>query len=356
MAKLENVKILDMVNGEPTRVEYNGAIYEKTEEKAQAGDLVRVIDAEEIIDVTQGGFYEMDDDTTFYDDDDCMRDYAVNDHALETFRKASADLAERLAELERRLEALEERAAAKVESAPKFKVGDYVKLSIEDGKRPRFGWGGAKNGDIGKIAEIFNDGTLKIDFPNHEGWNGVIHEIVPVTDEEVAQAKAKMQPKFEVGDYVVPLSEADEAYSITNTNMKLGKITHVYSDVDIRVEIIAHENNAKIGEDYRVEPKYFRKATTEEIEKAEEAARWAKIGRKPGEFKKGDIVRVVDKGTSNLQVGEIGELGEDNGRGSFRVNGRLKTVNWIGGHNGGEFELIVPVEQRFDIAAEAASQ
>lgn len=38
MAKLENVKIL-----ESTRVEYNGAVYEKTEEKAKEGDLVRVL-------------------------------------------------------------------------------------------------------------------------------------------------------------------------------------------------------------------------------------------------------------------------------------------------------------------------
>lgn len=92
----------------------------------------------------------------------------------------------------------------------------------------------------------------------------------------------------------------------------------------------------------------FRKATTEEIATEKERRKWAAIGRRVGEFKKGDIVRVVDKGGSNLQVGEIGELGNRCGN-AFKVNGRLKTVNWVGGEEGGNFELICPVEHRFDL-------
>jgi ribosomal protein L19 len=347
MAKLENVKILDMVNGEPTRVEYNGAVYVKTEDDAEAGDLVRVIDEDGIGYVTQGGFYEtyMDGvDLVFVDDDGDERDYDFYDTELETFRKVSetkviADLAERLAELERRLEALEERM------------------------------------------------------------------------EEATEAESV--PKFEVGDYVVPLPESDDKYAITNTNMKLGKVIHVYSDDDIKIEIIAHEDDTVIGEEYRVEPKYFRKATDEEVAQAkaktqpkfevgdyarvvesdschyanigdivkiveddksgmpyrcedlngedvgwfkehelelvtDEEARWAKIGRKPGEFKKGDIVRVLKNNPhgSEKRKGDIDEITYYDNNESFCVG---EGAGWMGYE---DVELIVPVEQRFDLAVE----
>lgn len=44
MAKLEGVKTLDMVNGEITKVAYNGAEYERVEGDAQEGDLVLITD------------------------------------------------------------------------------------------------------------------------------------------------------------------------------------------------------------------------------------------------------------------------------------------------------------------------
>jgi hypothetical protein len=288
MAKLENVKILDMVNGEPTRVEYNGAVYEKTEEKAKEGDLVRVIDAGYIDDVIQGGFYKVyadgDGGLSFDDEDDCERDYDANQPALETFRKvsetkASADLAERLAELERRLEALE-----------------------------------------GRMEEA---------------------------------TESESVPKFEVGDYVVPLPESDEEYGITNTDMYLAKVTEVRGDNEIVIEIVAHKKEyVVVGEEYTVEPKYFRKATAEEIEKADEIARWAKIGRKPNEFKKGDIVRVLKDNPhgSVKRKGDIDEITYYDTNESFCVG---EGAGWMSYE---DVELIVPVEQRFDIAAEGARQ
>jgi hypothetical protein len=282
MAKLENVKILDMVNGEPTRVEYNGEVYVKTEDDAKAGDLVRVIDAFYITCVEEGGFYDIFDRhdlLMFLDDDGDFRPYKLNRRGFETFRKvsetkASADLAERLAELERQFEALKERVVAK-------------------------------------------------DVP-----------------------KAESAPKFEVGDYVVPLPESDGKYAVTNTEMKLGKVTHVYSDGDIKIEIVAHKNEYAVGGSYRVESKHFRKATAEEIEKAAEEARWAKIGRKPGEFKKGDIVRLLEDSGAH----EAGTLVEVHDNGNYKADDYV----WVGEFDW--YELVVPVEQRFDIAAEGARQ
>lgn len=354
MANLENVKILDMVNGEPTRVEYNGVVYVKTEEKAKEGDLVRVIDEDDIGYVTQGGFYKTyiddDNDLVFEDDDGNERVYYLNDDALETFRKVSeikvsADLVERLVELERRIEALEGCAGAKeepkAENAPKFKVGDYVKLSIECGKRPKYGWGGVKNGDIGKVVEVEYDGTVRVDFPNQEDWHADPSELVLVTDEEVAQAKAE----FKVGDYVVALPEADEEYMVTNTKMKLGKVVYIYQDGEIRIKIIAHENVKEINKEYDVNPKHFRKATDEE-------ARWAKIGRNPGEFKKGDIVRVLKDNPygSEKRKGDIGEITDYYNNKSFCVG---TGAGWMSYE---DVELIVPVNRRFDLAAEGARQ
>jgi len=262
MAKLENVKILDMVNGEPTRVEYNGAIYEKTEDDAEAGDLVRVIDADVIEDVTQGGFYEtyIDDDIdgpAFVDDDDDVRSYEANDHALETFRKVSADLVERLAELERRLEALEERTGAKEgeRQARRLTVGDYARVVANDTMHS------ANIGDIVKIVEDdYDDHPYRCEDLNGEdvGWFKE-HELELVTDEE---------------------------------------------------------------------------------------SRWAKIGRKPGEFKKGDIVRVTDSCGGRVKTGTITEVVYIDSDGDFTVRDEDGDDWYV------EAELIVPVEQRFDLAVE----
>jgi hypothetical protein len=272
MSKLKNVKILDMVNGEPTRVEYDGVVYEKTEDEAKAGDLVRVVDGY-IGDVEEGEFYKLyideDDDLVFDDDLDDARPYDAWTEELEVFRaanSASTDLERRVIELERRLDALERLA-----------VGSEV------------------------------------------------------TDEAL---KTESAPKFEVGDFVVALPEADDIYGVTTTETKLGKVTHVFSDGDIDVEVIAHTDEVQVGEEFVVTSKYFRKATDEEI-------RWAKIGRKPGEFKKGDIVRYKKAVTDVLSVTD--DLVTINQRTYGGVFYQTKNDN---------LTLIVPVEQRFDLASE----
>jgi hypothetical protein len=153
------------------------------------------------------------------------------------------------------------------------------------------------------------------------------------------------------GDYVVPLESADDEYAITNTGMKLGKV--VEGDVDccgdIRIEVVAHENDIDVGKSYWVTSEHFRKASDEEVaqakaecERKQAEQKWAKIGRKPGEFKKGDIVRVIEC-TGAHEIGEIVELAEDGaneylGKDGFAFVGEPE---W--------FELIAPVESRVDI-------
>jgi hypothetical protein len=157
--------------------------------------------------------------------------------------------------------------------------------------------------------------------------------------------------ELKVGDYVVPLESADDEYEITNTKMKLGKV--VEGDVDcccyIRIEVVAHEDDKEVGNSYQVESKYFRKATDEEVaqakaehERKQAEQKWAKIGRKPGEFKKGDIVRVVEY-TGAHEIGEIVELAEYGANEYLGKDGVVLVgePEW--------FELIAPVESRVDI-------
>jgi hypothetical protein len=277
MAKLENVKILDMVNGEPTRVEYDGEVYVKTEDDAKAGDLVRVIDAFYITCVEEGGFYDIFDRhdlLMFLDDDGDFRPYKLNRRGFETFRKvsetkASADLAERLAELERRLEALEEITKGEA-AAPEaeLKVGDYAKVIPHDNDI----YFGGKPGDIVKIIDVSDDRYR--------------------TEE------------LDGGNY--------------NDNPWVKKEGLV-------------------------------RATAEEVE---QALRWAKIGRKPGEFKKGDFVKLT------LSDGRI-YYGEIDGQ-----NTSFSDVRYFFKDHEGDVStelpdnltLIAPVGQRFDLAAEGARQ
>jgi hypothetical protein len=267
MAKLENVKILDMVNGEPTRVEYNGEIYEKANGIAKSGDLVRAVDDVCITDVTEGGFYEIytdeHGDLVFDDDIGDDRDYDVWTDELETFRKVPVqpqpDLAERIAELERRIAALEWRGK-------RLTVGDYARVIANESEHY------AKIGDIVKIVEDDKDEQpYKCELLDGEsaGWF-YESELVPVTDEEVAQIKGEL--------------------------------------------------------------------------------RWAKIDRKPGEFKRGDIVRVVkDDGffDNGHNYGLIGEVEYDITIKDPKVDGGVPVIiNGISFFN--HVELIVPVEHRFD--------
>ncbi len=94
-------------------------------------------------------------------------------------------------------------------------------------------------------------------------------------------------------------------------------------------------------------------ATDEEIAQAKaeaaEVSKWTKIGRKPNEFKEGDIVRVkwlYKKGDVNELVEiERGPIGPSGG-GNYYLTGGEGT---LGRHI---TELITPVESRFDKAAE----
>lgn len=210
------------------------------------------------------------------------------------------------------------------------RVGDYVKF-FEDGLDITAGKYYEIIGvdDDGDFVFLDDDGDKQFAFLDYLGEDFEVFE--EISDEE----------PLKVGGYVVPLESADDDYAVTNTKMKLGKVVEGVVDCcdDIRIEVIAHENDIEVGESYSVNSKHFRKATDEEVAQAKAEQKWLKIGRKPGEFKKGDIVRVVEC-TGAHEVGEIVELSKDGadeylGKDGFAFVGEPE---W--------FELIAPVESR----------
>jgi hypothetical protein len=232
-----------------------------------------------------------------------------------------AKLEERIAELERRIAALEGRG----NDQPKYikvtdrdpRVGDYVKFD----EAPR---SYLTSGKYYEIVEIGDYGDPHIIDDDGYGFNTYGYEF------EVYELVAEGAPRFEVGDYakVISVSSAmrgfDEGDIVKVTGVNVGG--KYGTEIENEDGIVGF---GKVGE-------HIVPATDEEI-------RWAKIDRKPGEFKNGDIVRV--KGSNaGLPIGTIGEIiGIDN-------DGDLDVSNGVNSRYHGTYqvELICPVEHRFD--------
>jgi hypothetical protein len=101
----------------------------------------------------------------------------------------------------------------------------------------------------------------------------------------------------------------------------------------------------KVGAEHRTDEEVAQAKAEYERKQAEQ--KWAKIGRKPNEFKKGDIVRVIDS-PGALPIGTIFEV--------QRLDALGCVVDHVGYHYfpiHNRIELITPVESRFDTAEDA---
>ncbi|ASS64279.1 hypothetical protein CHN56_03848 [Bacillus velezensis] len=293
--------------------------------EAQDGDYIKFDEAPKRC-LTSGKYYEIDyvdsqgDPWITDDDGDEFDTQVLCDDEFEVYRKVSA-------------------SSVEVEPKPeRLKVGDYAKV-VENLR--------VHCAEIGEIVLVKIDDESVVPYKceklNGErgGWF-YESELVRATDEEVAEAKdAAARAKFKRGDKVrllsgggdYPLSgfENDKIYEVlyNNFNHPKGKRIRIadsterfgYATPD-QLEILSEEEAAEI-----------------ERKQAEEA-KWAKIGRKVGEYKKGDIARVVDnKCAGRVANGDIIEVLKQASGGSVvdTVHGYFLKV-----------ELITPVEARFD--------
>ena len=86
----------------------------------------------------------------------------------------------------------------------------------------------------------------------------------------------------------------------------------------------------------------MRPATDEEKKQYEQAEKFAKLGRKPGEFKKGDIVRGHRYDDEMCKfTGEVEDVAD-------RMIGVIDFDREYHAVNKGDFELVAPVESRVD--------
>ncbi|ATH95323.1 hypothetical protein [Bacillus glycinifermentans] len=342
MAKLDCVKTLDMVNGEITKVAYDGAEYERVEGPAQTGDLVLPI-TDGFRDATKGSFYkaidvDRDGDAVILDDVG-DRDGSFR-HNYDLFRKVSAShpsLEDRVSTNEKDIAALKSDVAAlKGEDEPK-----YIRIDKSE----------AKAGDYVKFIETYDDDitTEKMYEIDQVDWLGDIYFTDDVGDEnyasadetyavyrKVSAASAEAEPKPErlkVGDYAKVVRE---------------EFGHLFDTDDI-IELIEAGNNPNFkarrlsdGEVWFVDASELVRATDEEVAEAKRAAaerkKWAAIGREVDEYKRGDMVRYLD----DREICEVVAVGED---------GRVKVATQNHGNcteNQSSIELIAPVEARFD--------
>ncbi|MFD3198885.1 hypothetical protein [Bacillus sp. LR_5] len=296
------------------------AEYERiAKSEAQVGDFVKFDDPPSYL--TDKEYYEIkefDDGDPVIIDDDCD-EYDTYTDKFEVYRKVSA---------------------ASVEAEPKperLKVGDYAKV-VDATDYHSF-----RDGDIVEIVE--DPFTGPINECARKITGGVTQyvpkrQLVRATDEEVAEAKDEVaRAKFKKGDKV-RLKSGGEKFPLSGFSDG-GVYTVMYNDF-----------NHSLGKRIRIADgtEGFGYATPDQLEmlSEEEAAehkKWAEIGREVGEFKEGDIVRVIDSGSSMLHKGDIGPISEIEGSCAKVAARNLTGPSWLGLSR---IELITPVEARFD--------
>src|SRR5690606_26408942 len=189
----------------------------------------------------------------------------------------------------------------------KARVGERILITNADSPGGQY-----KNGDILTVSKGFG----KLGSPHAIQADGVD---IGIYHNEYEVIIEESTPKFKEGDRVKALADGEFSDVIEG---EIGTINSIIEDEDVSYNIAV-----KTSDDYD----YFRPQDLELI--AEEAVQFGKIGRKPGEFKKGDIVRVKQSyaNGSNHKEGDIGVITtspQDDDE--LRVKtARIDSINWI---------------------------
>ncbi len=161
----------------------------------------------------------------------------------------------------------------------------------------------------------------------------------------VAKAEPVVDTELKVGDYV-KVTDNKQHGTMQKHGFQIGEIVRV---LRIPSETCNKDRiKALAGRKvWFVHVDDFVKATSDEVAEA----KWARINRKPNEFKKGDIVKLLNRSgfvNRDIPIGTIAELAGDVNEeltAQF-INKFTNNSNYVVADN---LELITPVEQRFDL-------
>ncbi|MBX6360523.1 MAG: hypothetical protein IRZ03_10650 [Acidobacterium ailaaui] len=403
MAKLEGVKVLDMKYGEILRVEYNGEIYEKVDGPAQKGDLLRV-NVEELSDIDKGDFFEVVNRGRYYDNDEGERDanYSWPAGYLSYFRKISVQpsLADRVTKLESRVDKLEGKTDdgyrlvtdreprvgdyVKFDEAPRsyltagkyyeiedFKFGDPIIIDDDGNEYDTFGDEFEVYEKVPAIKETVNNisvGDYVVALPSADDCYRITN-----TNMKLAEVRERLSERlisilvishkdeYSVGDYLT-VSEKhfrkateDEIQAALKPKERptegdfvkvIDKKGYHHIDIGEYVKIVLDDKSEVPFKCEKLDGRYAGWLRKDEVEKVtdENALKFLRIGRKPGEFKVGDIVK-GPKGNSFVDIFEVIEIREGS-------TCPIRFINRNGENDGfsaqANLTLIAPVEARVD--------
>lgn len=220
------------------------------------------------------------------------------------------------------------------EPAPSFKEGDIVVITANTND--------SRNavGDIGKITEIFmREARVEVPGgPKLANWS-MFTEIRHATQAEREQYKESLKPKkpqLKAGDWV---TIDTRRYNLDITE---GKAYEVLGDAG-DLYFLDDAGDKRTG--------WFR---DEAYEIVEEPSVFERIGREEGEFKVGDVVRVIGDGLLGVEnkdgdIGVVTSFSRWTGSPQVRVSGRDCGNDGNGWFAPAQYiELIAPVESRVD--------
>ncbi|TPG88129.1 hypothetical protein EEL32_10210 [Brevibacillus laterosporus] len=206
----------------------------------------------------------------------------------------------------------------------KIKPGVTVKLVIEDGKYPKHGWGDASNGDIGKVRTV-DGSSVRVDFPNQSDWKAHIDELTIATEEEIAK-----ETRLNVGEYAKVVASGSDHSANIGDIVKI--VRDDQSDLPFRCET---------ADGKELSCPWFR--ASDLTRASDEELKWAKIGRKVGEFKAGDVVRLNRNTGGHPRQGDVTVLDYVRGTSIGFGEGYVGGADWC--------EMVAPVESTVNLKA-----
>lgn len=203
-----------------------------------------------------------------------------------------------------------------------IKEGDRVKLQVKG--EPRHGWGDVSNGEIGTVINITDEKEVVVNFTSDSYWYALPNELINLS----------VEPSFDlsVGDYAKVTGLTFFGDITEGSYVKIIEVIDSYGEYEI--ELIDGSNY-----DF-AEPEAL-----EKVELTDRELTFLKAGRKPGEFKVGDLVEVIDI-HHIFPKNSIVEIVKKYFDGDVLTKGSEGTISHLTKPE--HLKLIAPVEARVD--------